>query len=281
LTSAEFQTVEAWREVLSQFAATDFVGGPVTLDSAAALLGRIARQTMFQPETTDARVHILGALEASGLSFDHLWVAGLDDETWPRPPNPNPFLPIRLQREAGLPRCSPKRELDFARRVTERLLGGSGDVVLSHAMRKEDRELGPSPLIVNIPDIKPGELNLCTGAGFVEIIQQSRSVEKLCDEKGPPLGEATLQRGGTKVFQFQSVCQRGILVHSVLEEIWKELRSHLALCSAADLEQKSRNAVLSAIRRFEEERGASIPPRFAALERERLERLVVAWLHGT
>ncbi len=92
LQSGEYQTVETWKAALSEFSATDFAAGEMPLSDASALLARIAENTVFQPEAGDAPVQIMGTLEASGLTFDHLWVAGLDNETWPRA-QPRPFSP--------------------------------------------------------------------------------------------------------------------------------------------------------------------------------------------
>lgn len=93
-------------------------------------------------------MQVMGALEASGLRFDHLWVAGFHDEARPGPPKPNPFLPVRLQREGGLPRCSAERELEFAALITRRLLASAPDVVVSYPLLVEDHEVSPSPLIL-------------------------------------------------------------------------------------------------------------------------------------
>jgi ATP-dependent helicase/nuclease subunit B len=303
LSSPEFQTMQAWTSLLSDFASTDLTGIPMVSGAAVSLVRRIAGQVMFQPETERASVQILGALETAGLFFDHLWIAGLHDEAWPAQASPNPFLPIRLQREKKVPRCSPERELEFATRATRRLLTGGSNVILSYPVRAEDRELNPSPLIASIPTAAPGSLDLWKGASALETIHNARSIEKLADEKGPPLIESSRQRGGTKVFQYQSGCpfrafvelrlgaeqleipppgldprQRGILVHSSLEEIWKKLRTHAALCSAGDLPGLIRRAVDTAVARFELERGSAISARFAALERERLRQLISEWL---
>jgi ATP-dependent helicase/nuclease subunit B len=303
LNSVEFQAMQAWTELLSNFASTDLTGESMTRGEAVLLVRRIAGNLMFQPETEQASVQILGSLEASGLFFDHLWIAGLHDEAWPGPCNPNPFLPIRLQREKGIPRCSPERELEFAVLITKRLFSSGTNVVLSHPVSTEDRELGASPLIAAIPSTEPGELNLWNGASVTEVIRNSRKAETIIDEMAPPLGETAWQRGGTKVFQYQSVCpfrafaelrlgaeelespvpgldprERGTLVHAVLEEVWKELKTHAALCSRQDLSGIIDNSVDMAITRLEQNRGSALPKSFAALERERLRQLITDWL---
>jgi probable DNA repair protein len=303
LNSAEYQTVEAWKGALSELARTDFVVGEMPKGEAFSLLSRIVAGTMYQPESPNAPVQILGTLEASGLQFDHLWIAGLNDETWPGPPSPNPFLPLSLQRNAGVPRCCPERELAFATLVTERLLASSPDIVLSYPTRKDDTELAPSPLILSVPEAAPADLCLWTGNTYKRIIQQSRAMERMVDEQGPPLGADVWQRGGARVFQYQAGCpfrafaelrlgaedlenptpgldarQRGTLVHATLEAVWKEIRTHDGLCRRNDISKVIQDAAEAAISRLENDRGGQLPPRFALLERQRLERLIAQWL---
>jgi ATP-dependent helicase/nuclease subunit B len=303
LSSIEFQTMQTWTELLSNFASTDLTGEKMTRGEAVSVIKRIAVNLMFQPETNEAPVQILGMLEASGLYFDHLWIAGLHDEAWPGPCNPNPFIPITLQREKGIPRSSPERELEFATLITKRLLKSGTNVVLSYPERTEDRELDASPLIAGIPCIEARDLNLWSGSSVTDVIRKSREAETFIDEIAPPLGETAWQRGGTRVFQYQSGCpfrafaelrlgaeklespspgldprERGTLVHAVLEEVWKNLKTHEALCSNRNLGEIIDNAVVVAIAQLERNRGSALAKAFAALERERLRQLVVDWL---
>jgi RecB family exonuclease len=67
-------------------------------------------------------------------------------------------------------------------------------------------------------------------------------------------------------------------VHAVLEETWRELKTHAALCSRPDIDEVVARSVDGAIERFERERGRPLPARFAALERQRLRRLTADWL---
>jgi probable DNA repair protein len=303
LDSTEYQAVEAWKDALSDLAGTDFIAGSLDRARALSLLRRIAGETMFQPQGGEAPVQVLGVLEASGLQFDHLWVMGLHDEAWPGPPAPNPFLPIRMQREAGIPRCSPERELAFARLITDRLLASAPDVVISYPIREEDRELAPSPLILRITKGEAADLQLWAGELYAKTIHQSRAVERIVDDQGPPINDEAWQRGGTKVFKYQAACpfrayaelrlgaedlkeptpgldarQRGNAIHHALEEVWKEIRTFDALCQRTDVAEVILKAAASAIARIEDERGAPLPARFLALEQQRIERVVVEWL---
>jgi len=303
LTSVEYQTADAWSRTLSQFAATDGFAGALSMAEALTLLGRMAAETVFQPESKDAPVEVMGTLEVSGLRFDHLWVAGLHDEAWPGPPKPSPFLPVRLQRERGLPRCSPERELEFALLITRRLLASAPDVVVSYPALVEDREVSPSPLILRVAKIEVQELALHAAPVFAETIRESRAMDQMVDELAPPLAEQERPRGGSKVFQYQSACpfrafaelrlgaeqmetpvpgldarRRGTLVHVALEEFWKVVRTHDALSTRGDIPDVVSESVRKAIDRLQRDTGARLPERFARLETERLEGLVSAWL---
>ena len=303
LHSAEYQAAQAWDDVLSEFAAAGLACGDLVFDDALSLLRRMAAETMFQPESPDAPVQVLGSLEAAGLRFAHLWVSGLHDEAWPGPPKPNPFLPLAMQRNAGVPRCSPERELAFAGLITERLLASGEDLVLSYPVRQGERDLAPSPLILGVSKAVPADLALWQGDDYCSAVQRSRVVERVADETGPPLPEGARQRGGTTVFKYQAACpfrafaelrlhaeemekpesglaarERGTLVHAALERVWREVKSQAALCGRADIPEVIRTAVAESVAALETDRGAALPLRFAGLERRRLEKLVTEWL---
>ena len=150
LTSREHQAVTEWDELLSSFATLDAVVGPCRLAAALGALQQLASESGFQSENEGQPVQVMGIPETAGLGFDYLWLAGMTDETWPRRPNPNPFLPISMQRVAGLPKATARRELDYAVRTTARLLNSAGTVIVSCAEREQDRVLRPSPLFTEL-----------------------------------------------------------------------------------------------------------------------------------
>ena len=86
------------------------------------------------------------------MEFDALWVSGLTDGQWPQRVHPDPFLPVMLQRKAGIPQASAEASLALDRRRTEGWMGAADEAVFSWARREEDRELAPSPLIARIPE---------------------------------------------------------------------------------------------------------------------------------
>src|SRR5262245_4883633 len=193
LDSSEYQTLQKWHEVLARLATLERVAPRIGFDAALGWAGRMAADTLFQPETPEVPIQVLGVLEAAGMTFDHLWVAGLTDEAWPHTPNPNPFIPLRLQRAAGLPNATPAAALEFAQRITTGWRTGAGELVLSHPRRDGDRDLAPSPLIAQCPAGEPAVPEYAT---WRDAIHRSAALERVADARAPALVAAAPIRGG-------------------------------------------------------------------------------------
>ena len=68
--SREFQTRRKWEGALDELATLAFDGAKVGFERALERLERIARQTMFAPESRGTPVQVMGPLEAAGATFD-------------------------------------------------------------------------------------------------------------------------------------------------------------------------------------------------------------------
>ena len=305
LDSAEYQTVEALRDLMGVLVHLDATLGPVGLGEALARLKRLAAEKIFQPAGGDAPVQVLGLLETAGLAFDHLWIMGMSDDAWPASPRPAAFLPPRLQRELGLPHASAAIELAFARRVTARLLASAPEVVVSSPRSRADEEFRPSPLVAKLP---AAEAIPASGVRtYRERLQAEHALaaETYIDMEAPALGSGEQARGGASLLGAQSACpfkafgsyrlnarpleepalgpdalERGNLMHTLLHAVWEELKDHAGLVSrdaGARRELVARCAAAAVT-----ERARVLPevytPQVAALERERLTRRVSAWL---
>ena len=152
LSSAEYQTREAFLRLLDEFAALDVAAGVLDADDACDRLSDMAEETPFTIEDEGAPIQVMGVLEAAGSQFDALWITGLHDGAWPQAAHPNPFLPVALQRELRMPHSSPEREYEFSRMALRRLLSAAPAVVLSWPQREGDTAYRPSPLLPDVPD---------------------------------------------------------------------------------------------------------------------------------
>src|SRR6266480_4170045 len=291
LDSEEFQARAKWHELLGEFARLDRISKNLSLRKALSILKQICFDTLFQPESADAPIQVLGVLESAGLRFDCLWVSGLTDEAWPLPARPNPFIPIALQKKAGIPQASAESSLAFGRRITQEWAGSAKEVVFSWPGKEEDRDLAPSPLILDFPQTS---LSVPDYPRYRDLLFASKKLESLEDSKAPPV-QVKQVRGGTRVLADQAACpfrafarwrlaaeelevptpgldarQRGALLHDLMKHLWLSLRNSKAL--ERDLEPAIASAAAAAVK----ENG--LEGRFAELERERLARLAREWL---
>lgn len=301
LSSDEYQAVSAWHEVLKRFSFLDMVIDPMAVEEAAAVLSRLLGETLFQPESGDAPIQVLGILEAAGESFSHLWVMGLDGDTWPPAARPNPFLPASLQRRLGLPHGSAEREAAYAGRLLDRLLASSTEIILSHPLMDGDTELSESPLIAAIPPMPA----LASPPGFRERIFTARILETLEDSMGPAANEDGHLPGGVSLLKAQAICpfsafaayrlgarpletpapgldarKRGQLVHHALDVFWGDVQTQAALnaLSRELLEQKALAAVRVAVGEAAKQHPRVFTPIFTRIETERLFSLMLEWL---
>ena len=311
LDSTEYQTLKKWHDVVADFATLDRVVTRTGYSEAISRLRRMAAETLFQPETPEVPIQILGVLEAAGMEFDHLWVMGLSDEVWPPRPSPNPFLPIELQRMAKTPQGCAAEALDRARRFTDEWLACADEVIFSHPRRSDDRdgrELASSPLIMHINECTERELAMSVYANHRELIHAARRIECVEDDRAPalnPASAASAISGGTAVIKNQAACpfralalhrlgaeslqtphtgldamERGILVHRVLAQAWSQLKTKSALdaINGDELEAILKRAAEDAIAHIRRDRPTILSGRFAKIEQQRLVRLAREWL---
>jgi probable DNA repair protein len=304
LDSHEFQAVEAWNALLSRFSSlTDFAGA-LSAGEALALLGRLAGETLFQPRGADAPVQVLGLYEAIGQSFDHLWVMGLHDGAWPPAAAPDPFIPLGLQRERGLPHSDPDVELAWAARVTAELGATAAEVVFSHPARAGNETLGCSPLIAALPELEVGELPDSLESRWQMAISASAAPE-VAPAPAPVALLNPEVRGGSRVLGDQAACpfkafathrlgarplerpqagldaaRKGSLLHRVLERLWQDLQSQAKLLALDEVSLRGllRGKIGEVLEEQRRRSPTTFTERFRALEARRLEERVLAWL---
>ncbi|MBI3372300.1 MAG: PD-(D/E)XK nuclease family protein [Betaproteobacteria bacterium] len=291
IDSGEYQARARFNEALTELSRLGVVAGKISIFDAMMRIRRLCTETLFQPETPEAPIQVLGILESAGLEFDHLWVCGLSDEAWPLAARPNPFLPIALQKQAGIPEAAAETSLALDRRITEGWIGAAGEVVFSWPQKEQDRNLMPSPLITHIAE---GTVDAPVYPRFRDLLFAARRLEQVPDGEGPPLAQTSV-RGGTRVLADQAACPfrafarhrlgaraleepapgpdamaRGTLLHDLMANLWRELKDSAALAGdvASAIERAATGAVAD----------AGLEGRFAELERARLAKLAREWL---
>ena len=308
LDSQEYQQLNLWFEVRDEFAAINNFSAPVSYTQACRYLRELADKTPFQAQTRDSPIQILGALEAAGLQFSHLWAMGLNDSQWPPAPAPNPLLPLQLQREHQMPHASATRELEIAQGLTQRYRQSAHEVILSSAHTNAETELRASALIRDIPLTQLTTL-LPESAAALQIhyknLQTSATLEIIKDSNGPSLNEQELVRGGSTLFKLQAACpfeafarlrlgaknpdeptlgfnaaERGNLLHDALAAIWRELKNSNGLKNLDDasLESFIKGITHDIVMQAQTRNPRKLGKVYCELEQKRLAQLLYEWL---
>jgi ATP-dependent helicase/nuclease subunit B len=304
LDSSEFQTVTEWQLLLGKFAALDMVSPLLSYSDALLNLRQLLMNSGFQPETPEVPIQILGMNGAASMQFDHLWIMGLHEEVWPARAEPNPFIPVNLQRNVNMPDASAENKLAQAIRLTDSLINSSPDTVLSFPLNDKERPLRPSALIKKYLDTSQAHVHN-QNTDYAAVMYASRRTENIEDSQAPaiPVGEAA--SGGTSLFRDQAACpfrafarhrlhaeglkskdigldaiDRGNIIHEVMHQLWNRLGSHATLLKyqRQDFDVLISNVITGTINKFRKKYPLTFTDRFTQLESERLQTLIYQWL---
>jgi len=303
LDAPEHAARGAWNELLAGFVRLTAVAPRMTRDQALSALVDAAGAQVFEPEAPRARIRILGVLEAAGLSFDAVWVAGLSAEAWPRAPEPNPLLPIDWQRSRDVPRATAARELAYARALTVRLDASAPTVVFSYPATLDDHKNLPSPLIAHLSPVAATWSRPTPAARA--LFASGPALERVADERAPTWIAGTPFRGGAALIEAQSACpfqaaarfrlraegwpdafaglqptERGKFVHAAFAAFWRVVRDQRTLLDLDEsrLTATIAQAVVAGRAAVDAQRWDALPPVVAAVESGHVERLMKQWI---
>ena len=298
LDSADYQLINRWRELLNELGRLELVAPEMSLQESIAILGAMASDTVFQPESGNGVVQVIGPLEAAGARFDRLWICGLTAARWPPPANPIALLSRQLQRRYRMPDADPRDTMEYAERVLKRLLGSADDCVCSFALFDGDAEQSPTSLLPNT-SVEPG-----TGDPdwHASCLVNNGTVRPASDDTVPEVESSEIVRGGARTLQLQltdpfaafaygrlgvrridifsaglSPLARGNLVHGALNALYHDLpnRTEIESWEATQLDRRIEDAVATALPQYERH-ADEVGRALLALERPRIEQLLRA-----
>lgn len=304
LDSHDYQAREAFFKELAALGRARLPEQAIGFAEAVQALQQRCRARLFQPEQPGtARVLVVGLLEAAGMPADVIWVLDARDEVLPAPIRPNALLPLRWQRERGLPRASHSRELQLAQIFVERLAGAAPQVFWSCPQHEGDRELRVSPFLRALPLATFTLADFSAATAFAR--QAGVALETLADEPVTPVGEGEYFRRDSRLLAVQAINpqaafveyrlhadvvdplplpglprERGTLVHEALALLWRRLEHSEQLFAQDDdaRQQLCSDAASHALKTFETQTRESFPPRWRALEQQVLATLLDEWL---
>lgn len=297
LNSESYQCFHRLTTLLDEFRQLSLITPYLSLNDALAALARLAENTIFQAQKTNARIQISGLLEASGCEFDSLWVTGLTDQCLPQKTRLSAFIPPELQRSLNMPHSAPERELLFAKQTLERLQRGSQSTVFSFAHLQDDTPNLPCSLIIGFPQFTPLPVHI----NFVS----THSLITMTECYEIPLLAEEVIAGGTALLANQAKCpfkafaehrlkaqpnsptaegldskEKGQLIHKIMELFWGNLKSQQELCrlTTTELDNHIDNSIQQALNPLKEVHPDSFPLLIQEVEYIRLKRLITAQL---
>ena len=303
LSSQAFQQKQAFEQALLSFSAMHFTEESQGFRGWLRLLNRFVAEQLHQPQSyAQAPIQIMGMLEAGGQSFDAIWIMGMTSQSWPREAKPNPFLPMKLQRELGVPRADAQRELDYALALTNRLATSATQVVWSYHKTRDGRPMLLSPVI----ESRRHQLKTFQIESYQTLAEQAFAQRVpllwIVDQQAPEVTQGDKVPGGSGILDAQRKCPLmaffdyrlgarnqlqdvdegvpknllGTLVHEVLEHFWREVESSSRLLTMTDAELQDKltalieEAMLSWQQYFNDH--------YLQLERQRILTLLLDWL---
>ncbi|MEM9620396.1 MAG: PD-(D/E)XK nuclease family protein [Pseudomonadota bacterium] len=292
--SVRYQAGQAMLEALASLAtASPDVALPhMRFAQALQYIDSSLQQIVFAPQRPAADIQILGSLETTGLEFTHLWVCGLDENSFPSPSTSNPFVPQRVARQYAVPRCDAATEYEWARRQFAQWRAQSVNLRLSFTQVSEDSLQQASPLLRHLRASAPG---VTTHHPYWQTPKASAFSAPFNDTRGLPFN-GTAAPGGASLLQTQADCpfkayatyrlrlrapqqandlpdalQRGVLLHDVLEQLLRQYPDIDALASVT-------NSNLRALCQTRlQAHQPTLPEAFVATETTRLSELLSRW----
>ena len=299
--SIEFQTRRRWESALDELATLDFDGVRVGFADALEGLVRIARQTIFAPESREAPVQVMGPLEAAGATFDAVWFLRGGDLTWPVVVGSNPLLPWHMQKELAIPGTDVARDSEAAKHTTERIAASAATVIFSYAKETAEGKQRASSALAAL------ELEEVEVAELVRPVAERTPVqiEEMDDAQQVAALPDQVIHGGARILELQAACgfrafaeqrlwsaelesvepgmdarESGTVVHRVLEYFWDEVKTQSALIAMTNAERTERldACIVRALRRTAELSSTAWDAAYVAVQHERLQRLLMPWL---
>ena len=297
LDSRDFQLLNRWRDLLNDFARLDLVNPAMSLQTAVLRLEQMAADTIFQAESQQHGVQLIGPLEAAGAEFDAIWVCGLTAAHWPAAGNPSPLLSRRLQREHQMPDATPSDTVQYANSLLQRLGRSAPVVIFSYPSTEDDAEQTPTSLLRSL---QPTDEDAMADPGWHAASLTRARKTIVTEDPVPPMqagervagGATTIQlqlgepvaafvtgRLGVRRLQTQAVgvpaAVRGNIIHDALYRLYldKPSRSDVANWSDDELQSRLTLALQQAFGRHERH-SDKVLYELLLLERQRMDTLL-------
>ena len=301
--SFEQRQYELWQNLMSELVRFDYVLGNVTCGEAIDILYRSSTKQPFQTETEARRIHILGRLEAAGLSFDQLWITSIDGDHWSTTIKKSPFIPISIQKYLDITGNDSTNESDH-RDLLDDYTRLNKSIFSSFVENNNNQNIR----FTKLPNVS--EIRLDRGK-WITPIAWDKAAARLSTifqaEQLPRILNSELKgiKGGSRLIEDQSLCplraflrhrcklnyhkpfslglsalDRGKLMHMGLFYFWGYIQSHSELIELDDEQIKKliKQALDEGFQQFLKSSHTIPRQTFILWERQRLNDLLWEWI---
>ncbi|MBT8146223.1 MAG: PD-(D/E)XK nuclease family protein, partial [Gammaproteobacteria bacterium] len=307
LETTQASLLQGWKALLKCFSSYHSNLRKIDRATALARLRTLCQKsTLAEPFDPTLQVSLYNLNDAVGLEFTHIWLSGFDDRSQPAAASPSPFIPHKLQRDAAIPGSHSDVQLKLARQSFHTICRSTGgEIHASYHQQDGDENLRASSLLSGFREVrtdhsKPVFLNrLAEGACDTVELDNLR-----LDNSAELTTQETL-KGGQAIFSDQSSCpfrafanhrlncrplepinngldarSRGTALHIALERLFTMVSSQQQLLALTGLQAQDLISQCSdaAIEYLVSQNPELMTPRFSSLERQRLQKLLSAYL---
>lgn len=297
LSSSEYQLFEKFQNESLILNKNPALSQQMTFEECVDLLRKHFDAVIFQPQSGDANIHILGALEAEGLHFDAAWVSNMTSDFLPGVVKFPLFIPTNVCSEFHLPSSTFDLIQTNAVGTFSKLKGLSDEVHFSFAETNDGREQIATPLLdfepcAEIAPIAPQEQALTTVkdacAPRLKNTAIKQGVQTLQDQMSCPF-KGFVRRLQIQEFESNHLglnrAEQGVLIHKILETIFTEISTAKELKELSDesinrlVESHTQNAIGTPDQNYqtiEKDRITRVIKQYLLLEEQRTDFTVVA-----
>jgi len=308
LDRTEILALQEWSKILKQFKESSQWCSEISLTNALSRLRQLITSSGTGSGQYQAAVQVLTPTEADGLYFTHTWVMGLSEQQWPPSRKPTPFIPISLQKKAGITECDvnalASQALDQLKKFRSHC---SNEIVLSYPCQEDDLALKPATLLRHFDEKfyqrKPSKaFNEMHPA--ITALSSDYSNELFTDSAVIPLSNDEIIKGSVALVSNQADCPfrayanhrlkvrdlpgpviglpanvLGSILHEVLQRFWENIKSQQELLSinTASLEILVAEIIADVLRTKARFYPHTMTESFIALESTRLKNLLLNW----
>lgn len=296
LNSASFQCFERFMDLIDEFSKLDFLRSQFSAKMALATFETMAKQTIFQAKIPETQIEVLGLLEASGCTFDALWMSGLTDQSFPKKAQASAFIPLSLQKTLNMPHSSSHREWTLATKLWDRILRSADQCFFSYPEMQGDCPMRPSSLMSHHDRISlPVRPNLQNETELTEMDEdycialndqemKTASVSLLANQARCPFKAFAAQRLAAKKISPMrfgpDLALRGQMLHRILELLWLDLKDQDGLLSHTPetLKELIKQLIHSTLEKMTATYTQTFPPICHEVEISRLSQMIEASL---